>query len=80
MPGTFFYHVSNRNRFGILKSITQRKKYCVENIQQDQDLKLAVVLVKKSRNCGIKYNVCKFLEITSKETNITNSQGLFYFN
>lgn len=44
MPSTTFYHVSNRNRFGTIKRITQGKKYCVENIQQDQDLKLVLLV------------------------------------
>jgi len=45
MPSTTFYHICDKNRSGTIKKNTQGKKYCVENVQQDQDLILAVLLL-----------------------------------
>lgn len=47
MPSPTFYHVSNKNRFGTIERIIQGKKYYKENVQQDQDLKLIVLLLKE---------------------------------
>lgn len=71
MPSTTFYHVSNRNRFGTIKRIAQGKKILCKKCSAGSGPQIGCIIIKKTPNFGIKYNVCKFLEITSKEINIT---------